>query len=139
MAKEEQKRIGEQAKDAVVDVRNELIVQSANLYILMRKVLLSSLGAVALTMEEANELLAKLVERGEIAEADLQKMIDELRAQRERSEAEATKTRDELTKKASNTLEGSVETILTRLNVPNKSDIEELSRKISHLNEKVSA
>lgn len=139
MAKEEQKGIGEQAKDAVVDVRNELIVQSANLYILMRKVLLSSLGAVALTMEEANELLAKLVERGEIAETDLQKMIDELRAQRERSEAEAAKTRDELTKKASNTLEGSVETILTRLNVPNKSDIEELSRKISHLNEKVSA
>ncbi|HQY92379.1 phasin family protein, partial [Caldilinea sp.] len=81
----------------------------------------------------------KLVERGEIAETDLQKMIDELRAQRERSEAEAAKTRDELTKKASNTLEGSVETILTRLNVPNKSDIEELSRKISHLNEKVSA
>ncbi|MBE2237627.1 MAG: phasin family protein [Caldilineaceae bacterium] len=139
MAKEEQKRIGEQAKDAVVDVRNELIVQSANLYILMRKVLLSSLGAVALTMEEANELLAKLVERGEIAETDLQKMLDELRAQRERSEAEAAKTRDELTKKASSTLEGSVETILTRLNVPNKSDIEELSRKISHLNEKVSA
>lgn len=139
MAKEEQKGIGEQAKDAVVDVRNELIVQSANLYILMRKVLLSSLGAVALTMEEANELLAKLVERGEIAETDLQKMIDELRAERERSEAEAAKTRDELTKKASNTLEGSVETILTRLNVPNKSDIEELSRKISHLNEKVSA
>ncbi len=139
MAKEEKKGIGEQAKDAVIDARNELIVQSANLYILVRKVLLSSLGAVALSVEEANEVLAKLVERGEVAEADLQKMLNELRAQRERSEAEAAKTRDELSRKASNTLEESVETILTRLNVPNKSDIEELSRKISHLNEKVSA
>jgi poly(hydroxyalkanoate) granule-associated protein len=139
MAKEDKKGIGDQAKDTVVDVRNELIVQSANLYIMVRKVLLSSLGAVALTMDEANELLARMVERGEVAESDLQKMLGELRTQRERSEAEAAKTRDELTKKASNTLEDSVETILTRLNVPNKSDIEDLSRKIGHLNEKVSA
>lgn len=139
MAKEEKKGISDQAKDAVIDVRNELIVQTANLYIMVRKVLLSSLGAVALTMDEANELLARLVERGEVAESDLQKMINELRAQRERSEAEAAKTRSELTKKASNTIEDSVETILTRLNVPNKSDIEDLSRKIGHLNEKVSA
>lgn len=139
MAKEEKKGISDQAKDAVIDVRNELIVQTANLYIMVRKVLLSSLGAVALTMDEANELLARLVERGEVAESDLQKMINELRAQRERSEAEAAKTRSDLAKKASNTLEDSVETILTRLNVPNKSDIEDLSRKIGHLNEKVSA
>jgi poly(hydroxyalkanoate) granule-associated protein len=139
MAKEEKKTISDQAKDAIVDVRNELIVQTANLYIMVRKVLLSSLGAIALTVDEANELLARLVERGEVAEADLQKMINELRAQRERSEAEAVKTRSELAKKASSTLEDSVETILTRLNVPNKNDIEDLSRKIGNLNEKVSA
>ncbi len=66
-------------------------------------------------------------------------MINELRSQRERSEAEAAKTRSELAKKASTTLEDSVETILTRLNVPNKSDIEDLSRKIGQLNEKGSA
>ena len=36
-------------------------------------------------------------------------------------------------------LEDSVETILTRLNVPNKTEIEELSRKINYLNEKVLA
>ncbi|HHY55843.1 MAG TPA: hypothetical protein GYA08_10440 [Chloroflexi bacterium] len=139
MAKEEKKAISDQAKDAIIDVRNELIVQTANMYIMVRKVLLSSLGAIALTVDEANELLARLVERGEVAEADLQKMINELRSQRERSEAEAAKTRSELAKKASTTLEDSVETILTRLNVPNKSDIEDLSRKIGQLNEKVSA
>lgn len=139
MAKEEKKAISDQAKDALIDVRNELIVQTANIYIMVRKVLLSSLGAVALTVDEANELLARLVERGEVAEADLQKMINELRAQRTRSEAEAAKARNELAKKASSTLEDSVETILTRLNVPNKSDIEDLSRKIGYLNEKVSA
>lgn len=139
MAEEEKRGIGEQAREALIDVRNELIVQSANLYLLVRKVLLSSLGAVALTMDEANEILTKLVERGEVAEADLQRMIDELRARRARSEAETASAHNEPTRKAASSLEESVETILTRLNVPNKNDIEELSRKISQLNEKVTA
>ncbi len=139
MAEEEKRGIGEQAREALIDVRNELIVQSANLYLLVRKVLLSSLGAVALTMDEANEILTKLVERGEVAEADLQRMIDELRARRARREAETASAPNEPTRKAASSLEESVETILTRLNVPNKNDIEELSRKISQLNEKVTA
>ncbi len=139
MAEEEKRGIGEQAREAIIDVRNELIVQSANLYLLVRKVLLSSLGAVALTMDEANEILTKLVERGEVAEADLQRMIEELRARRARRETEAASAHNEPTRKAASSLEESVETILTRLNVPNKSEIEELSRKISQLNEKVTA
>lgn len=139
MAQEEKKGIGDQAMDAVVDVRNELIVQSANLYLLVRRVLLSSLGAVAVTVEEASDLMAKLVERGELAEADMQKIMSDLRAQSAEREADAARAGDELAKKASTTLEDSVETILTRLNVPNRHDIDELSRKISNLNEKVSA
>ena len=100
MAQEEKKGIGDQAKDAVVDVRNELIVQSANLYLLVRRVLLSSLGAVALTVEEASDLMAKLVERGELAEADMQKIMSDLRAQSAEREADAAKAREELAKKA---------------------------------------
>lgn len=140
MAKEGKRGIGEQARETMIDVRNELIVQSANLYLLVRKVLLSSLGAVALTMDEANEILTKLAERGEVVEADLQRMIDELRAQRSsRKEMGVAGTSHESTLKPTSALEESVETILTRLNVPNKSDIEELSRKISQLNDKVTA
>lgn len=137
MPKEEKKSLPDQAKDAVVDVRNELIVQSANLYLMVRKVLLASLGGVALTADEANEVFHRLVERGEIAESDAQKIMGDLRAQTHKHEDEANKSRDELTQKAGIALEDSVETILTRLNVPNKSEIEELSRKISMLNEKV--
>ncbi|BAL99541.1 MULTISPECIES: phasin family protein [Caldilinea] len=140
MAEEEKRGIGEQARETIIDVRNELIVQSANLYLLVRKVLLSSLGAVALTMDEANEILTKLVERGEVVEADLQRMIEELRAQRSRrEETETANAHHELTPKTTSALEERVETILTRLNVPNKNDIEELSRKISQLNDKVTA
>jgi poly(hydroxyalkanoate) granule-associated protein len=137
MPKEEKKSLPDQAKDAVIDVRNELIVQSANLYLMVRKVLLASLGGVALTAEEATEVFNRLVERGEIAESDVQKIVHDLSAQSRKREDDANKAREELTKKAGIALEDSVETILTRLNVPNKSEIEELSRKISLLNEKV--
>ncbi|MBK8050307.1 MAG: phasin family protein [Anaerolineales bacterium] len=138
MTNEEKKSLPDQAKDAVIDVRNEVIVQSANLYLMVRKVLLTSLGSVALTADEAGEIFTKLVDRGELAEADAQKIINDLRIQSRRREEEAAKSRGEMARKANAALEDSVETILTRLNVPNKSEIEDLSRKISALNEKVS-
>jgi poly(hydroxyalkanoate) granule-associated protein len=136
MPTQDEKSLPGQAKEAMVDVRNELIVQSANLYLMVRKVLLASIGGVALTADEAGELFTHLVERGEIAEADAQKIVTDLRKQGRQREEEASKAR---TKKAGIALEDSVETILNRLNVPNKNEIEELSRKIGLLSEKVSS
>ena len=133
----DERSLPDQAKDAMVDIRNEMIVQSANLYLMVRKVLLASLGSVALTADEAGELFTRLVERGEIAESDAQKIITDLRTQGRKREEEASQTREEISKKAGIALEDSVETILNRLNVPNKAEIEELSRKIGLLNEKV--
>jgi poly(hydroxyalkanoate) granule-associated protein len=122
----------------VVDVRNEMIVQSANLYLMVRKMLLASIGSVALTADEVGDLFTRLVERGEIAEADAQKIVADLRTQGRKREEEASRVREDMTKKAGIALEDSVETILNRLNVPNKNEIEELSRKIGLLSEKVS-
>ena len=139
MPQEDKKTLQDQAKEVLVDVRNELIVQSANLYLVVRKALLASLGAVALTADEANEFVNRLVERGELAEADTQRIINELRAQGRKQEAEANKMREEMARKASMALEDSVETILHQFNAPDKAEIEELSRKIGMLNDKVSA
>jgi len=137
MAQEEKKSLPDQARDAAVDVRNEMIVQSANLYLMVRKVLLASIGGVALTADEVAEIFNRLVERGELAESDAQKIVADLRSQGRVRNEEAAKARDDVTKKAGMALEDSVETILTRLNVPNKHEIEELSRKIGLLNERV--
>ena len=139
MPQEEKKTLQGQAKEVFVDVRNGLIVQSANLYLVVRKVLMASLGAVALTAEEANEFVNRLVERGELAETDAQRLIGELRTQGRKQEEEASKAREELTRKASMALEESVETILHQFNAPDKAEIEELSRKIGVLNDKVTA
>lgn len=91
-----------------------------------RKVLLASIGAVAVAQEELETFVNRLVERGEIAEQDGRKLVRDLM---ERRKKEAKKAEDELDKR--------MEEILDRMNVPTKSDIEALSAKITALTKKV--
>jgi len=90
------------------------------------KVLLASIGAVALAQEEIEAFVNKLVERGEIAEKDGKKLVRDVMDKRKK---EAKKAEDELDKR--------VEDLLDRMNVPTKSDIEALSAKITALSKKM--
>jgi len=92
----------------------------------VRKVLLASIGAVALAQEEIEDFINKLVERGEIAEKDGKKLVREVMAKRKK---EAEKADDILSKR--------VEEILDRMNVPTKADIDSLGEKITSLSKKV--
>ena len=96
------------------------------LYEAVRKVTLASIGAFAMAQEELEDFIQKLVERGEIAEKDGKKLMKELMEKRKK---ETAKAEDEMNKR--------VEDILTRMNVPTKSDIEALGDKISALSKKV--
>lgn len=96
------------------------------LYDAARKVLLASIGAVALAQEEIEDFINKLVERGEIAEKDGKKLMHEVIDKRKKS---AEKAEDEVSKR--------VETILDQMNVPTKADIDALGEKISTLSKKV--
>jgi polyhydroxyalkanoate synthesis regulator phasin len=91
-----------------------------------RKVLLAGIGAVALAQEEIEKFINQLIERGEIAEKDGKKLLKEVRDKRKKG---AEKAEDEVTKR--------VETVLDRMNVPSKADIDALSKKISELSKKV--
>ena len=91
-----------------------------------RKVLLAGIGAIALAQDEIEEFINRLVERGEIAEQDGRKLLNELRDKRKK---EAQRVQDEVTKR--------VEDILVRMNVPTKADIQSLSDKIAALSKKV--
>lgn len=90
------------------------------------KVLLASVGAVALTQDEIEKFVDKLVERGEIAEKDGKKLVHEMMDKRRKEGKDAN---TEMNKR--------VEDILDRLNVPTKSDIEALGDKIAALSKKV--
>ena len=95
-----------------------------------RKVLLASIGAMALTEEEIGKFVGKLVERGEIAEKDGRKLIKDVLAKRRKKNAEASsETEDEIEKR--------MEDVLARMDIASKSDIDGLNRKISTLSKKL--
>jgi poly(hydroxyalkanoate) granule-associated protein len=93
---------------------------------ILHKVLLASIGAVALAQEEIEDFVNKLVERGEIAEKDGRKIVHEVV---ERRKKDTEKAEDQLTKR--------VEDILGHMNVPTKSDIDALGEKVAVLAQKV--
>lgn len=91
-----------------------------------RKVLLASIGAVALAQDEIEDFVNRLVERGEIAEKDGKKLVREVMDRRKK---EVHKAEDEVNKR--------VEDVLDRMNVPTKADIDALTQKIAALTKKV--
>ena len=91
-----------------------------------RKVLMAGIGVVALSQDAIEDFVAKLVERGEIAEKDGRKLVTEVMDRRKK---DAEKAEDEVTKR--------VEEILEHMSVPSKADIEALGDKIAQLSKKV--
>lgn len=91
-----------------------------------RKVMLASIGAVALAQDEIEEFIGRLIERGELAEKDGRKLMKEVIDKRKKTSKDAE---EEVTKR--------VQEVLDRLSVPTKADIDELGEKISKLTSKV--
>ena len=115
-----------------VEVTEELLDENGHnpMLEMARKVLLAGIGAVALTQEEVERFVHKLIDRGEIAEKDGRKLIKDVMERRRRKAEEASVEAEE-------TYEGRMEEVLARMNIPSKSDIDALSRKITTLTEKV--
>jgi poly(hydroxyalkanoate) granule-associated protein len=91
-----------------------------------RKLMLASIGAAALAQEELQDLVNRLVERGEIAEQEGKELMREIVEKRKDRRVES---RDRFTER--------VEEALDRMNVPSKDDIEALSAKITALSKKI--
>lgn len=96
----------------------------------VRRVLMAGVGAVALAQEEAEDFVNNLVERGEIAEKDGRKLVNEL-VEKRRSKAE------ESAENLSSEMDKRMENLLKRMNIPTKADIDELSKKVATLTRKV--
>jgi poly(hydroxyalkanoate) granule-associated protein len=114
------------AKSTAAEATNGKEEENRPLFDVARKVLLASIGAMALAQDEMEDFVNRLVERGEIAEKDGRKLVKEVM---ERRKKESQKAEDEMGKR--------VEEALDRLNVPNKADIEALGEKIAELTKKV--
>ncbi len=91
---------------------------------------LVGLGAVAVSKEKTETMMDRLVEKGEVAAKDLQKMWHDLFNQ----------GKEDVTK-AEEKLEGMVDqritAVMQRMNIPSKSDLEGLNDKVGALTAKV--
>ncbi len=109
----------------------EEVTESTNTFLYgLRRVLMAGIGAVALTQEQIEDFLDKLVERGEIADGDARKLLGDVLDRRKNLLQNSTK-------KAEEEYEKRVEGLLSRMNIPTKGEIETLSEKIAELSEKV--
>ncbi len=115
-----------------VEITEELLDENGHnpMLEMARNVLLAGIGVVALTQEEVEKFVHKLIERGEIAEKDGRRLINDLKEKRLRKSEEASVEAEE-------SYEGRMEEVLARMNIPSKNDIDALSRKITTLTEKV--
>ena len=115
-----------------VEVQEEIIEESGPnpLLEMTRKILYASIGAVALTQEEVEKFVNKLIERGEIAEQDGRKLIKDIMDKRR-------KKGEEVQADAQQQVNGRMKDILDRMNIPSKSDIDALNEKITILTEKI--
>ena len=100
--------------------------ETSPMYEGLRKLVLASIGAVAIAQEELEHLINKLVERGELAEKEGKKLLSELKEKRKKKTAKAE---EEINKQ--------VEELMTSMNVPTKDDIDALGKKINDLDKKV--
>ena len=95
----------------------------------LRKLLLASIGAVAMTRDETEAFVNNLVERGELAQKDGEKLVKELRTRVRENRPQVQKVGERV--------EHGVEDFLNRLNIPSKRDIDDLSTKIAQLSARV--
>ncbi len=105
---------------------SEALDDGAFMMELLRKVLLASVGAVSVAQEEIEAFVNRLIERGEIAEADGRQLLGDIR---EQSADQQEETRVEKEKR--------LDRALKRANIPTKSDIAALGERITQLTEQV--
>jgi poly(hydroxyalkanoate) granule-associated protein len=93
---------------------------------MLRRVLLATIGAAVIAEEEIEAFVNRLVERGEIAEKDGRKLVNEMMDKRK---TKTTKIEEDISK--------NVEGVLERMNIPTKGDVDDLGQKIATLSKKI--
>jgi poly(hydroxyalkanoate) granule-associated protein len=112
------------------EIKDDVSERTAPLIDGVRRLMLAAVGAVAMTRDEMEQFVNRMVDRGEIAERDAKSMISDVMSRRKRDVEVAT---DE----AEARVETRLEQVLNRMNIPSKRDIDELSDKIAQLSTRV--
>ncbi len=106
---------------------------AAPIFDVVRRMMLAGFGAFALTRDEAEQFLNRLVERGEIAQKDAQRLIDETVSKFRTTALPQAPGVEASVNNIATQVESGLEQLLNRMNIPSKRDIDELSAKIAQL------
>ena len=112
----------EQPKEVVTEEQSR--VQEA-----LHRVVLAALGTVGLVQDEVEQFVNKAVERGQMAEKEARKTVQDVSEKRKGAEKQMDKSFKEVDKR--------FEEMLAKLNIPTKNDITSLNEKIADLTKKV--
>ena len=116
-----------------IDVEEEVVEEKVNPFVEgIRRAMLASVGAFSLAQDEAEKFVNKLIEKGEIAEKDGRSLLKDLSENRKKRAKESGQ-------RVSDEMEKRMEGLLNRMNIPTKSDIEQLSKKVAELTKKIDA
>ena len=96
---------------------------------LLRKMMLAGVGAVAMSRDETEQFVNKLVERGELAQKDAEKLLRDVQSRLRQGRPDVQEQAEKVTTRA----QQGMEDFLNRLNIPSKRDIADLSAKIAQL------
>lgn len=97
-----------------------------------RRVLLAAVGLGTLAYEGAEKVVQRLVDKGELAEEDGRSILQTLSEKRaEKVQASNQRVREEVDRRMGS--------LLNRMNMPSKEDIDQLNEKIAALSSKVEA
>jgi poly(hydroxyalkanoate) granule-associated protein len=99
----------------------------------MRRLLLASIGAMALSYDEAEKFINRLIERGELAQKDGEKVMNEVMNRFRQRPQEAQVEAEHKANELGTQIEQNVEQFFNRLNIPTKRDIDELSARVAQL------
>ena len=119
------------AEEVEVKIQDaQVSAQAANTWFVenMRRLMAAGVGALALTYDEAEKLVDRMVERGTLAQKDAEKLLADTRTRLQSQMPHMPRA-----EKVSGQMEHGVEEFLNRLNIPSKRDIDELSAKIAQL------
>ena len=90
---------------------------------------------VGLAQAQTERLVAELVKTGDIGQREAERLLNELRAAGERAQGRAELEAGRLDR----FIEGRIEDVLNRVNIPSRSDIERLNSSVDVLTQKVDA
>ena len=97
---------------------------------LIKRLLLAGVGAIALTKDEVDDFLDRLVKRGELAEDEAHKMLREMAERQEKRAQEAVEKLG---------VEKKVGKVSEKADIPRRSDIDALADRIEEISRKLDA